>query len=171
MKAKEDGLILGLTALVLPTILLAGWLVIETGRVYLTYTQSQFYTQQAAQSALIELNKTLQEIAESNHSSTCNTEEPPSICSSPEIEDFLSPSDVNTLIASPSHLLSIQNHIYESLQESLSLNSENITITYPIQNGSVISLNIKTNTQWNPLLGTFNASGLETTAQSSLSIP
>jgi Flp pilus assembly protein TadG len=96
----ESGLVLVLTALVLPVILLLGTMVLQSGQSYQRQAQLQFLARQSANRALLKVSRHFENQARANYQSQCGVELPPSICSSDDWADFLSVSEAVALAQS-----------------------------------------------------------------------
>lgn len=132
--ADEDGVVLVFTALVLPVVLLVGVFILQSGELYRRQAELQFVAQQTANSVLIPVGEVLKNQAEVNFEATCNTEFPPSVCSSDSLFSFLSLGEIQNLIAQAS----TQNLISTEAQQFVvqadpqkSLQAEDVQFSFP----------------------------------------
>lgn len=95
---KNRGITLVLTVLILPAIFLIGALVIDGGRYYIHQQQLDYITRASGEASLVTINQKFIAQAETNYQNTCNVSFPPSKCSNPQTDNFLSHSEKQSII-------------------------------------------------------------------------
>ena len=135
-KKKQVGSLVSFTALILPVLLLIGALILESGNFYIRHTQLENLTRQAANSGLIAFSQILEQSANENKDNLCLVEIPPEICSSLNLFDFLTLSQVQILATNTLNQNAIRNNINDFLviyDPQQQINSENISIIFPVE--------------------------------------
>ena len=131
---QEDGLVLAFSALVLPILLLIGAIMIDGGQLFIRHGEIEHLSRQSGQSGLLKIAEILEASAHQNYQNTCEAPLPPSKCSSQNMFDFLSHSEVNQLILNANNQTQVTNNAtnfsldYDPREK---LESDEINITYP----------------------------------------
>jgi len=113
---NEKGIVAALIALLLPVMLGMIALVIDGGNLYIRHSELHFLAQSASTSGLLEFSKSLETKAEGNKTVLCTVVPPasvPSICSSNNLFDFLSDTEILTLFSD----LSVVNNVKENVKD------------------------------------------------------
>ncbi len=132
---NENGFVLPLSAIVLLVSFLIGGLIIDGGNLYLRHGELQHLAKQSANTGLITFSLVLQEVANINKTSTCyDVEEPPEICISNNIFDFLSADEILANVSSSS----VQNEVIRASKDFIRtydpqklVSDEDIQVIFP----------------------------------------
>ncbi|MDH3324219.1 MAG: hypothetical protein OEL89_01120 [Candidatus Peregrinibacteria bacterium] len=131
---NEDGFVLVFLALTLPILFLVVVLVIDGGQFYRRHAELNNLAIQSANSGILEFSETLKELAEENYNTICVVSESPAICSSTNMFDFLSSTEIFNLVYS----INVQEQINDNVlrfgidyDPQGELVDENFTIDFP----------------------------------------
>ena len=131
---QEDGLVLALSALVLPVMLLIGALMIDGGQLYIRHGEVEHLSRQSGQSGLLALSEIIIAQATQNYNAQCNVLLPPSRCGSNNLFDFLSETDLNNLIFNIPHQNRVTQNTLDFALEfdpRQQLQDSDLTVTFP----------------------------------------
>jgi len=132
---NSDGFVLPLVAIVLMFSFLVGGIIIDAGNLYLRHGELQYLAKQAANTGIISFVQTLQNVADTNKNAICYVEEePPEICISNNIFDFLSAEEVLASVSSPSiqqQVVGASKNFIQIYDPQESITDEDIQVIFP----------------------------------------
>jgi len=148
---NEDGFVLAFTAILLPVFMLIGVLIIDGGNLYIRHEQVRHLSKEGANSGILVLEGLLDAKAQNNYNSICVGTPLPVVCSSTNIFDFLSSTEVQNIILNVGNQnqvkLSVINFIKDFDPEN-SLTVSDITVVFPHEysGGNVVKILVKIKT-------------------------
>ena len=110
MIRNEDGFVLPFVAILLMVLFLVGGLILDAGSIYLRHGQLNHLAKQSANAGMLEFVSAMQEEATAHKLVTCPIEEPPPLCGSLDMFDFLSRGKIVDVVSLPS----VQTRVEES---------------------------------------------------------
>ncbi len=151
----SGGFVLPFAAMVLMTWFLVGGIIIDAGNLYIRHGELQHLAKQSANTGIITFSQALQEVANANKTAICyGGEEPPEVCISENIFDFLSAEEILVSVSSAS----VQQQVigaskdFSKIYDRLGLISdENIQVIFPADFSGIeeIQIRVKIVVIWN----------------------
>ncbi len=143
---NEDGFVLPFTAILLMVLFLVGGIILDAGSLYLRHGQLHYLAKQSATAGMLTFVEVLENRSEENKNLLCNIEDPPPICNSNDIFDFLTPGEVVDLVSSPvtqERVTEASTTFALTYDGEGSLPVENIESTFPYEYEGVSEIQIQ----------------------------
>ena len=143
---NEDGFVLPFIAILLMALFLVGAIILDVGSFYLRHGELQPLAKQSANAGILKFVDAMEGKAEQNKSAFCNVEEPPAVCSSEDMFDFLTSGEIVDLVSSPTVQGAVSDASIAFLtmyDPQLIIGNENIQITFPYEYEGVSELQIQ----------------------------
>lgn len=131
---SENGFTTSFTAMVLPVILILGMLILESGNFYIRHEHLRNLAKQSANSGIIKFSQILIKQAETNKNIICNVEILPEKCSSSNLFDFLTSTEIQNSIYDLNNKNSIitnTKNFAKNYDPLSNLSENNISVTFP----------------------------------------
>lgn len=143
---NEDGFVLPFIAILLMVLFLVGAIILDVGSFYLRHGELQPLVKQSANAGMLKFSDAMEIKAEENKSAQCMVEEPPAVCSSENMFDFLTSGEVVDLVGSPTVQEAVSDASISFLityDPQLIIGNEDIQITFPYEYEGVFELQIQ----------------------------
>jgi len=143
---NEDGFVLPFVAILLMVLFLVGAIILDVGSFYLRHGELSPLAKQSANAGILKFVDAMEATAAENKSALCNIEEPPAVCDSEDMFNFLTSEEVIDLVSSPT----VQENISDAsiaflilYDPQLNITNEDIQITFPYEYEGVSELQIQ----------------------------
>ncbi len=143
---NEDGFVLPFVAILLMVLFLVGAIILDVGSFYLRHGELQPLAKQSANAGILKFVDAMEVKAEQNKSALCGIEEPPPICNSEDMFDFLTSREVVDLVSSPT----VQENVSDAsiafliaYDPQLIVANDNILVTFPYEYEGVSELQMQ----------------------------
>jgi hypothetical protein len=146
MKHHESGSVLPFTAVFLMVLFIIGGIILDGGNFYIRHGELHHLSKQSTHAGMLAFIDILEIKAMENKAFLCNSEEPPSICKSTNLFDFLSQGEIVNLVSSPTvQTLVIKNSSqfaidYDPLQK---ITYKDVFIVFPYEYEGPSKIQIK----------------------------
>ncbi len=146
MRTNEEGFVLPFTAILLMVLFLVGGIITDTGAFYLRHGELHHLSKQSAHAGMLTFVEILEEVAEENKTFWCDNPEPPPLCHSNNMFDFLTVEEVVELVSSPQVQLSVtqSSQLFAITYDPETLiEVQNVAVIFPYQYDSPAEIQIQ----------------------------
>jgi hypothetical protein len=143
---NEDGFVLPFVAILLMVLFLVGGIILDAGSLYLRHGQLHHLAKQSANAGMLEFVSAMEAVADENKSEMCAIDEPPPLCASVDMFDFLSSGEIVDAVSSPLVQADVENAsttfalTYDAEEIIL---SEDVSIIFPYEFSSPSDIQIQ----------------------------